>query len=423
VADRDTIFALSSGALPAAIAVIRISGPDAFAAAEALAGALPPPRQAALRTLRGSGDVLDTGLVLVFPGPSSATGEDLAELQLHGSRAVVAAVSAALAARDGVRPALPGEFTRRAFENGRIDLTESEGLGDLLAAETEAQRRGALAVASGGLSAMVERWRFAILDASARVEAAIDFSDEDDVEPWPGRGEALGALAAQLQAVLANPPAERLRDGIRIAIVGPPNAGKSTLLNALAGRDAAITSPVAGTTRDVIEAPVQLDGLPIVFLDTAGIHADPGDPIEAIGIARAQEVATTADIILALGPLPGDDARALHVSARSDVAPHRTGADLAVSALTGEGMAELRAAIVARASSLLPRPDAIAANVRQRACLEAAVHDLAMAAAADDLLVVAEHLRHARLALDRLIGRSGVEDMLGSLFGRFCIGK
>ncbi|MFM9978330.1 MAG: tRNA uridine-5-carboxymethylaminomethyl(34) synthesis GTPase MnmE [Sphingomonadaceae bacterium] len=421
--ERDTIFALSSGALPAAIAVMRITGPDAKRAVEQLVGPVPPPRHAALRAIRRDGDILDSGLVLFFPGPRSATGEDLVELQLHGSRAVVAAVSEALVSVAGLRPARAGEFTRRAFENGRIDIVAAEGLGDLLAAETETQRRVALGMVAGGLSARVERWRGSILQASAQVEAALDFGDEDDVVPWPGQGAALAALAADITAALTDPPAERLRDGFKIAIVGPPNAGKSTLLNALVDRDAAITSPIAGTTRDIIEVPVQIDGIPLIFLDTAGLRSAPGDPIEAIGIARAEAALASADLVLALGPVALSVPHVLQISARCDCDPPRDGAELNVSAHTGAGMAVLRATIVERAVALLPRADAIAANLRQRRCMAMACADLEKASATDDLLIVAEHLRHARLALDELLGRTGVEDMLDALFARFCIGK
>jgi tRNA modification GTPase len=261
----DTIFALSSGQPPAAIGVVRISGPQAFAAVESLAGKLPSPRRATLRTLSTDATHLDRALVLIFPGPTTVTGEDLAELHLHGGRAVVRAVEAALAAMSGLRAAEAGEFTRRALANGRIDLTEAEGLGDLLAAETEAQRRAAIRAAEGGIRQRIEGWASRTLQLSAIVEAMLDHADEDDVaaEAGPlGRiGDDARALEAEIETVLAQPGVERLRDGIRVVLAGPPNAGKSTLLNALAEREAAIVSPLAGTTRDRIEAPVMRDGI------------------------------------------------------------------------------------------------------------------------------------------------------------------
>jgi tRNA modification GTPase len=421
----DTIFAVSSGAPPAAIAVMRISGPEADAALQILsAGALPEPRRAVLRTLSVDGVALDDALVLRFPGPNSATGEDLVELHQHGGRATIAAVSAALAAMPGLRPAEPGEFTRRAFLNGRMDLAQAEGLADLLAAETEHQRRSALAMASGGLSARVEALRGELLAASARVEAAIDFADEDDVSPWPERSVVLLRVAAEIDVLLAQPPAERLRDGVRIAIAGPPNAGKSTLINSLVSREAAITSPIAGTTRDVIEVPVQLRGLPLVFIDTAGLRGETDDGIEAIGIARAAAIVAAADLVLWLGEgaTPNRDG-VIGIRAKADLADAPDDGRLAVSALTGAGMPALIDAIVEAARAVLPPPDAIALNARQRACLLEVATECTAAAETNDLILAAEHLRHARLSLDRLTGRAGVEDMLDALFGTFCIGK
>jgi tRNA modification GTPase len=422
----DTIFAVSSGAPPAAIAVMRISGPDADAALRALTVMrLPTPRYAALRTLRADGQQLDSALVLRFPGPSSATGEDLVELHLHGGRATIATVSAALSKLPGLRPAEPGEFTRRAFENGRMDLSEAEGLSDLLAAETEHQRRSALAMASGGLSRVVEELRSELLAASARVEAAIDFADEDDVAPWPERAAALTALAVRIDTLLANPPAERLRDGVRIAIAGPPNAGKSTLLNSLVSRDAAIVSPIAGTTRDLIEVPVALHGLPLVFIDTAGLRGETNDGIEAIGIGRAEAIVASSDLVLWLGDPDAapDRTGVIAIRAKADLSNPQNDARLAVSASRGLGIAELIQTIVAAARAILPAPDAIAINARQRACLVDFATETHAAATTQDLILSAEHLRVARVALDRLTGRAGVEDMLDALFGTFCIGK
>jgi tRNA modification GTPase len=421
----DTIFAVSSGAPPAAIAVMRISGPNADSALKALGvGALPAPRHASLRKLSVNGVALDEALVLRFPGPTSATGENLVELHLHGGRATIAAVNAALAAVLGLRLAEPGEFTRRAFLNERMDLAQAEGLSDLLAAETEHQRRSALAMASGGLSARVEVVRAELLSASARVEAAIDFADEDDVSPWPERAAVLRSLAGKLDVLIAQPPAERLREGVRIAIAGPPNAGKSTLINALVSREAAITSPIAGTTRDVIEVPVQLRGLPLVFIDTAGLRGQTDDSIEAIGISRAEAIVAAADLVLWLGEgEPPKRKGVIAIQAKADLIDSANDHRLAVSALTGAAMPALIDAIVDAAKAVLPPPDAIALNARQRACLFEVASECTAAATTDNLILAAEHLRQARLSLDRLTGRAGVEDMLDALFGTFCIGK
>lgn len=420
-----TIFALSSGSPPAAIGVIRISGPRAGAALEALAGPLPAPRTAALRWLvDGRGDRLDRALILWFPGPRTATGEDLAELHVHGGRAVVAALQAALGAMNGLRPAEPGEFTRRAFANGVIDLAEAEGLGDLLAAETEGQRRHALAIAGGALSRQVEAWQQAILEASARIEAILDFGDEGDVDADEARPRAIAdGVAAGIARLLAAPPAERLRDGVRVVLAGPPNAGKSTLFNALAGREAAIVTDIPGTTRDVIEAPIVLAGQPILLIDTAGLR-DGDDPVERIGVARAEDALAGADIVLWLGD-PGaapDHPGLIRIGARCDATGHRAGVDLSVSVHAGEGMDRLRDLLIDHVRALLPREADLAVNARQRAALEEALEGLYLATSPDALLF-AEGLRLARVALDRITGRAGIEDMLDGLFGRFCIGK
>src|ERR1700726_3886124 len=300
--DRSTIFALSSGRPPAAIAVVRVSGPAAGIALLKLIGRVPEARKAALVRVRepASGDVIDEGLALWFPGPRSETGEDMAELQLHGGHAGIAAVLEALASIEGCRPAEPGEFTRRAFENGRLDLTAVEGLADLIAAETPAQRRLALRQLKGLIGDRAEAWRRRLIEALALVEARIDFSDEADV-PEDLLGPALHA-AQQLRNMIAASLAdggrgERLRDGLVVAIAGPPNAGKSTLLNRLARREAAIVSPYAGTTRDVIEVHLDLDGYPVMLLDTAGIR-DSDEPVEQEGVRRARQRAAAADLVL-----------------------------------------------------------------------------------------------------------------------------
>src|SRR6187455_486425 len=299
---RDTVFALSSGRPPAAIAVVRMSGPRAGDALKVLAGRLPEPRKAALARVRdpASGEAIDEALALWFPGPNSETGEDIAELQLHGGRAVIAAVLGALGRMEGLRPAEAGEFTRRAFENGRLDLTAIEGLADLIGAETEAQRRQAYRQLKGLLGDRAEAWRGRLIEALALVEARIDFADEADV-PEDLLGPALKivqGLREEIGAALAGADrGERLRDGLVVAIAGPPNAGKSTLLNRIARREAAIVSPVPGTTRDVIEVHLDLDGYPVTLLDTAGIRAS-ADPIEQEGVRRATEQARNADLVL-----------------------------------------------------------------------------------------------------------------------------
>lgn len=418
---RDTIFALSSGLPPAGIAVVRISGPAAGTVLDMLAGKRPAPRRASYRALRNSqGELLDHALILWFPGEATATGEDLAEFHLHGGRAVVASVLAAIGGLAGLRPATPGEFTRRAFENGRIDLAEAEGLADLLAAETESQRQSALTLAEGGLGRRVEAWQKALLQLSARIEAALDFSDEGDVREVEGVHGEVAALAGEMAALLAEPGAERLRDGVRVVLAGPPNSGKSSLFNILVDREAAIVSDIAGTTRDRIEAVVALDGVPLVLIDTAGLR-ESEDAIEAIGVARAEDAVARGDVILWLGEASEAPEGSIVVAAKSDLAESRPG--LAVSAVTGEGIAALKNELLKRARGMLPRPGALALNRRHRSILIDVRDSLERAAAAADLLIVAEHLREARNNLDRLTGRSGVEDMLDALFGSMCIGK
>jgi tRNA modification GTPase len=426
---QETIFALSSGALPAGIAVVRVSGPRAETALQALAGRVPEPRRAVTATLRDSaGEMLDRALLLWLPGPGTATGEDIAELHLHGGRAVVAAVLEALGRIEGLRMAEPGEFTRRAFANGRLDLAQAEGLADLLSAETEAQRRQALRLAEGGLGRLIGGWRERLLGAAARVEAAIEFAeDEDDVPALaPGDLDGLRALAVEMAAALDRPPAERLRDGVRIVVAGPTNAGKSSLINILAGREAAIASPVAGTTRDLIEVPLAIAGMPCLLIDSAGLRVS-GGHVEQIGMARARAAIDSADLILWLG-LPEDcpdRARAILVRTKADLGGREPAeaVDVATSTVTGEGLDQLRHLVEARLRTLLPPPDAIALNARHRERIAEAWEEIVAAARQTDLLLTAEHLRQARIALDRITGRAGVEEMLDALFGRFCIGK
>ena len=428
-----TIFALATGQSRAAIAVVRISGADAGAALEALAGGLPPARRASLRMLSHRGEALDRALVLWLPGPASFTGEDMAELHLHGGRAVVAGVLDALVAL-GLRPAEPGEFTRRAFENDRLDLTEAEGIADLAAAETAGQRRQALRQMGGALGALYEDWRARLIAALAYVEAGIDFADEADVPE--GIGESvrpdIEALAAGIAAHLADSGrGERLREGLEVAILGAPNAGKSSLLNALVKREAAIVSAIAGTTRDVIEARLDLSGWPVTLADTAGLRAS-ADEIEGEGVRRALERAARADlklVVLEAGrPIPPEvapliDADALVVRNKSDLAqPEPDG--LAVSARTGAGLPELRAAIEAEAARRLDAGPAPAlSRARHRAALEDCRAALSRALAGGEIELVAEDLRLAARALGRITGRVDVEDILDAVFAEFCIGK
>ncbi len=423
----DTIFALSSGAPPAAIAIVRVSGPQAGAALVALTGSLPEPRRARYRVLRDrAGAVLDQALVLWFPGPATATGEELAEFHLHGGRAVVAAVEAELATLPKLRRATPGEFTRRAFANGQIDLAEAEGLADLLSAETELQRRSALAMAGGAFSRQVEQWRDRVLTASASVEAVLDFGDEDDVADLPPDFHArLSALRDELGGWLSRPRAEALREGYRVVLAGPPNAGKSTLFNALVEDEAAITSPLAGTTRDVLTRAVAIGGVPFLFGDTAGLRDETGDVIEAIGIARARDALDRADLVLWLGPEGEGPDGAWEIAAQADVfhVEQKAVPRHRVSAVTGEGVNALRLDLVQTARDAMPRPGEAALNVRQYALVAEAERALSAAGHERDPLLVAEALRLARVAFDALIGRATTEDMLDALFGRFCIGK
>ena len=428
---NDTIFAVASGQPPAAIAIMRISGPGAVAAAVGIAGPLPSPRHASLRALRAptTDDLLDRALVIHFPGPETATGEDVVELHLHGGRAVIAAVAAALGSMPGLRPAEAGEFTRRALMSGRIDLAEAEGLGDLLTAQTESQRRAAIASVDGAVSRAVAGWSARLLEISAQVEAALDFSDEDDVGEAPVNAvhPSVALLAADLAAILAAPPVERLHHGISVVLAGPPNSGKSTLLNALADRDVSIVSPIAGTTRDRIEAGVVRDGVAYLLTDTAGLASATDDPIEAMGIERARASLATADIILWLGDdAPEAGRSALWLWPRADMAGRSATVPegpIAVSAQSGLGLDTLWARIDGAARALLPRDDQLALNHRQRGLCGDCAAALAAIKGQDDLLIIAEQLRLARATLDRITGATHVEAMLDALFGRFCIGK
>lgn len=439
---EQTIFALASGRGRAGIAVVRISGPDAGAAVTRLAGRLPAPRRASLSTITdGTGEILDEGLVLWFPAPASFTGEDVAELHVHGGRAVVDGVLEALGRCPGLRPAEPGEFSRRAFANGNIDLTAAEGLADLVEAETAAQRRQALRQMQGGLAWLYDGWRTRLVAALAHVEATIDFADEDiplDLEA--SVHEALLLLATEIAVHLDDGRrGERLRNGVEVAIVGPPNAGKSSLLNALAGRAAAIVSPHPGTTRDVIEVALDIGGYPVVLADTAGVR-EGRDEIEREGVARALQRAEAADIRLvvldgarwpAIDPatVALADGDSLLVLNKADLlppapAPDDGDAPLRVSALTGEGMPRL---VVALEEAVATRFDTAAApaltRLRHRAALEACLDAIRHAEVAPSVELLAEDLRAAATGLGRITGRIDVEQVLDVIFRDFCIGK
>jgi tRNA modification GTPase len=454
--DRPTIYALSSGRPPAAIAVVRLCGPRTSAALEKLIGRLPKPRQATLARVRdpATGEVIDEALALWFPGPHSETGDDMAELQLHGSHAVIAAVFDALATVEECRPAEAGEFTRRAFDNGRLDLTAIEGLADLIAAETPAQRRQAFRQLKGLIGDRAEAWREQIIAALALVEARIDFSDEADV-PEDLLGPALRA-ARELRDEIARTLAksgrgERLRDGFVVAIAGPPNAGKSTLLNRLAKRDAAIVSAHPGTTRDAIEVHFNLEGYPVTLIDTAGIR-DSADPVEQEGIRRARERVAMADLVLWLTDASADSAEAGGAMAESlsatevwalgnktdllagatrarseSLSTNESGRAFAISALTGAGTDSLLEALAECVRQFFSTTEGpMVTRARHRRALEETIvaldRALAQGSAGGEELI-AEDLRSAAMALGRLTGRVDVEDILGVIFREFCIGK
>jgi tRNA modification GTPase len=448
---RPTIFALSSGRPPTAIAVVRVCGLQARLALEKVIGRVPSPRQATLARVRdpASGEVIDEALALWFPAPRSETGEDMAEFQLHGGHAVIAAVFAALGAIEGLRPAEPGEFTRRAFDNGRLDLTEAEGLADLIAAETPAQRRAAFRQLKGQIGDRAEAWRGRIIEALALVEAGIDFSDEADVPENLVTPSLLTAqqLRAEIAAALAGSGhAERLRDGLVVAIAGPPNAGKSTLLNRLAKREAAIVSPLPGTTRDVIEVHLDLGGYPVTLLDTAGMR-EGGEPVEQEGVRRARARAGSADLVLwvtdgsAIGVGAEDSkinqfiSRTWLVANKLDLAVDKlwinceseSTVSFAISALTGAGVERLVDALSAFAGDYFAATEsAIVTRARHRRALDDTVsaldRALALGASGSEELI-AEELRSAATTLGRLTGRVDVEDVLDVIFREFCIGK
>jgi tRNA modification GTPase len=454
-----TIFALSSGRPPTAIAIVRVSGPQAGAALTLLAGKIPLPRKATRALLRDSDQqLIDDAVVLWFPGPASATGEDIGEFHVHGGRAILATLFATLSALDNVRAAEPGEFTRRAFENGKLDLTEAEGLDDLIHADTDRQRRQALRQLKGLLGDRARDWRAQIIEASALIEAGIDFSDEGDV-PAELIAPALARIKALLgdiqQVLAARGRSERLRDGLVVAIAGPPNVGKSTLMNQLARREVAIVSPHAGTTRDIIEVQLDLDGYPVTVIDTAGIR-ETDDPVEQEGVRRARARAAEADLVLWLvdgsheksfddGVAPvwvvrnkidldekeSDAAGATTVmsSPKQPASVREQGpskSNFGISASRGDGISELIAALIAFAQNYFGSGEGgLISRERQRRLLQETATSLqrSMAVVEQSEELAAEDLRIAARSLGRLLGRVDVEDLLDVIFREFCIGK
>jgi tRNA modification GTPase len=427
----DTIYALATAQGKAGVAIVRISGPLAKTGLLPFVGSFGPEKRATLRGMRDGVELLDQALVIWFEKDRSFTGEEVVELHLHGSPAIVSAVLRLLGGIPGFRLAEAGEFTRRALENGRMDLSQVEGLSDLIVAETEAQRRQAMKVFSGVLGQRTESWRSRMIRAAALLEAVLDFADEDvPVDVYPEVHALVSEVLRELRAERAGyAVAERIRDGFEVAIIGAPNVGKSTLLNRLAGREAALTSEFAGTTRDVIEVRMDLLGLPVTVLDTAGLRATI-DPVEAMGIDRAVTRAQRADLrVFLLGgdddlpvlpPEPGD----LVVRGKADLG---SSDGKAVSGLTGEGVealvAEIGRALADRASS-----PATITRARHRDAVDGSIGALEMAltllnegAVSEE--IVAEVLRQAVISMDSLIGKVGVEDLLGDIFASFCIGK
>lgn len=399
-----------------------------------MAGGVPPARQAALRSLRdGGGDIIDTGLVLFFPAPHSFTGEDVAELQVHGSRAVLARLLAVLASLPGIRLAEAGEFTRRAFEAGKLDLAAVEGLADLIDSETEWQRKQALRQMDGVLGEMAAGWRRSLIEAMALLAADLDFSDEGDVS-GPLIADAAGLAAGvlgELQGALGSfSMGERVREGFVVVLAGPPNAGKSSLLNALARRDVAIVSPVAGTTRDAIEVRLDLGGLPVILIDTAGLR-DTIDAVEAEGVRRAQALVHRADLVLSLRAIDSAPDRhaigetSLAIATKTDLPGPVLPGELAVSVRSGAGLDAVLEAVRARLGEVFQTEPALLTRERHRVAVSDAIAALQRAIANEhgQVELMAEDMRLAVTALERLVGRVGVEDVLDQLFSGFCIGK
>jgi len=429
-----TIVALSSAAGRAGVAVVRVSGPRVRFVLETMTRAVPEPRRAVLRQLRDAcGEAIDSALVLYFPGPASFTGEDVAEFHIHGARAVLARLLSVLCSLPDLRLAEPGEFTRRAFEAGKLDLAAVEGLADLIDSETEWQRRQALRQMEGALGESVARWRSLLTDALALLAAEIDFSDEGDVSgPLVQQALALAAtvLADLLSALGSFDRGERVREGFVVVLAGPPNAGKSSLMNALARRDVAIVSPVAGTTRDAIEIRLDLSGLPVLLVDTAGLR-ESVDPVEVEGVRRARALVARADLVLSLRAIDSDpdrihaDADSLAIATKADLKGLSLPGEMSISVVTGAGIDDLLQAIVERLSAVAQPEPALLTRARHRNAVTAAIVALerALSARHDQAELLSEDIRLAVLALERLMGRVDVEDVLDQLFAGFCIGK
>lgn len=432
----ETIYALSSGAVPAGLAVIRISGPKVEDVVRSMVSGTVPARTTSLRTIRTrNGDVLDNGLVLFFPGPNSFTGEDVVEFHLHGGRAVVSAVYRELSAFDGMRQALAGEFSRRAFENGKLDLLEIEGLADLISAETEMQRRLALEQSSGGLSLIYEAWAKRLTRGRALIEAELDFPDEDDVpgsvsdQVWSDMTELAKEIRHHLGMAKTG---EIIRDGFKVVIAGLPNAGKSSLMNALVRRDIAIVTDIAGTTRDVLSTDLDIDGFLVQLYDTAGLR-ETEEVVEREGIRRARTAMDAADLVIYIEDMsvPSENDRvpssALRVGTKADLPgvsskPY----DVRISVETGAGLDELRQTIGDRLREMVPPHSlAIPTRTRHNDSLAECIAAIERAVANDhvDLDIRAEELRMAGAALGRITGRVDVENLLDIIFGEFCIGK
>ena len=444
---EDTIYAVSSGAGMAGVAVIRISGALAGAGLKALAGHVPGPRRAATARLTNpaTGDLVDEALVLWMPGPASFTGEDVAELHVHGSPAVIAEVLAVLGGMAGFRLAEAGEFTRRAFRNGKLDLVAAEGLGDLITARTAAQKRQALEHMTGMASRDYERWRAVLIACLGRVEASVDFSEEEDIaaSAFEGVRERLVVLRDEIvAAIVASERGRAIRDGVKVVFAGAPNTGKSSLLNRIAKREAAIVSAIAGTTRDVIEVPLDLGGIPVILTDTAGLRSGSDDPIETIGMERAEAeirgagltIWVTSPDITDRPPPGGFDSDTIRVCNKADLTPdsihnrNESGSEryYLVSALTGEGIPELLGVIGEKVRQRFGEGETpVAVRARHLQALERCSLWLGAAidSPAEQIEVMAENLRAAAMELGRITGRIDVEDLLDSIFGDFCIGK